>query len=300
MIKPGRLHMLSPNMVGVLWMLMAVTTLTGMFAVAKHLMQTLPVLEVGAFRMVMSLAFFIPWLMHNGLSALHSERHFAHFWRAVFGATSLFCAVYAVHYLRLADATVLTFTIPLWSIILAAVIIKERIRARRVIATIVGFSGVILVVQPQAGLEPAALIALLAAVLASAAITTMKTLTRTEPSNRIVFFFLFYGSLILGIPALFIFEMPSLVEWGWLLLLGLFGSSGQYFLTRAYAAGEMTIIAPFDFTRVIIAAIIGFFIFGEIPDIWGFTGSAVIISSCAYIVHREATLKKRRETPGSD
>lgn len=291
--ESGRLHRLSPNSVGVLWMLMAVTTLTAMFAVAKHLMQTLPVLEIGAFRMLMSLAFFIPWLIHRGFGVLRTERHFAHFWRSFFGATSLFCAIYGVHYLLLADAMVLTFTIPLWSIILAALIVGERIRARRVIATIVGFGGVMLVVQPQAGIEPAALVALLAAVLASAAITTMKTLTRTEPSNRIVFYFLFYGTLILGIPALFVFEMPSGTEWGWLVLLGLFGSSGQYFLTRAYAAGEMTIIGPFDFTRVIVAVILGFFIFDEVPDAWGFTGAAIIICSCGYIVYREATLKKR-------
>lgn len=295
----ARPSFLTPNVVGVLWMLLAVNMLTGMFAVARHLMETLPVLEVGMFRMLMALLFYIPWLMKYGFSRLQSERHFAHFWRAFFGATSLLCGIYAVHHLPLADATVLTFTIPLWSIIFAALFLRERIRLRRTVATAVGFAGVLLVVKPQAGIEPATLVALLAAILATGAIATMKNLTRTEPSDRIVFYFLAYGTLILGIPALFVMEMPTPAEWGWLVVLGFLGSFGQIFLTRAYAAGEMTVVAPFDFTRIIIAGIFGYFLFDELPDAWAFAGAAIILASCAYIVHREATLRKRAVSAGT-
>lgn len=282
----------SPNVVGVLWMLVAVTLLTGMFAAAKHLMTTLPILEVGMFRFFMSLLFYLPWLAANGLSAIKSERPFAHFWRAFFGATSLLAGIYAVHHLLLADATVLLFTIPLWSILLAALFLGERVRLRRSMATIAGFIGVLMMVKPHAGIEPAAFVALLGAILATCAITTMKNLTRTEPTERIVFYFLFYGFLILGIPALIVFEMPTPTEWMWLVLLGVFGSSGQYCLTRAYAAGEMTIVAPFDFTRIIIAGLVGYLFFNELPDAWGLAGAAVIMGSCVYIVRREAMIRK--------
>lgn len=284
--------MLTPNVRGVLWMLLAVCTLTGMFAVAKHLVTTLPVEEVSMFRMAMALLFYIPWLIRYGFGALATARPFAHFWRAFFGATSLLCGIYAINELLLADATVLLFTIPLWSILLAALVLGERVRIRRSIATVVGFAGVVLIVQPQGGVEPAALIALLGAILASCAITTMKNLTRTEPSDRIVFYFLFYGTLLLAIPAALVFRMPTPLEWGWLVLLGFFGSSGQYFLTRAYAAGEMTIVAPLDFLRVIVAGVLGYVLFEEIPDAWAFAGAAVVVSACAYIVRREAMLRK--------
>lgn len=285
---------LSPNVVGVLWMLVAVILLTGMFAAAKHLMTTLPVFEVGMFRFFMSLLFYLPWLASNGLSAIKTERPFAHFWRGFFGATSLLAGIYAVHHLLLADATVLLFTIPLWSILLAALFLGERVRLRRSMATIAGFIGVLLMVKPHAGIEPAAFVALFGAILATCAITTMKNLTRTEPLERIVFYFLFYGFLILLIPALFVFEMPTPTEWMWLVLLGIFGSSGQFCLTRAYAAGEMTIVAPFDFTRIIVAGLVGYLFFNELPDAWGFAGAAVIMGSCVYIVRREAMI--RRET----
>ena len=288
----GRIKILGPNIRGAIWMVLAVIILTGMFAVAKHLMQTLPMLEVAMFRFLMSLFFFLPWLMKNGFSVLKSDRPFGHFWRSFFGATSLLAGMYAIHHLLLADATVLTFTIPLWSIILAALFLGERVRLKRSLATFIGFAGVILVVKPQSGIEPATLVALLAAILASCAITTMKDLTRTEPSNRIVFYFLLYGTIILGIPTLYIFQIPTMNEWLWLGLLGFFGSTGQYCLTQAYAAGDMTIIAPLDFTRVIVAGIIGYLIFDEIPDAWACTGAIIVISACAFIVHREAVLKQ--------
>ena len=299
MLPARTLPLLTPNVVGVLWMLVAVSLLTAMFVLTKHLMKTLPILEVGMFRMLMALAFCIPWLIKNGFGALRTERPFSHFWRAFFGSTSFLAAIYAVHHLRLADATTLTFTIPLWSIIFAALFLGERIRLRRSLATVAGFVGVLLVVKPQAGIDPAALVALLAAILATGSIATMKNLTRTEPSDRIVFYFLFYGTLILSIPGLFVLEMPSLAEWGWLVLMGFFGSTGQLCLTRAYAAGEMTVVAPFDYTRIIIAGLFGYLLFDEVPDAWAFAGVTVILISCAYIVRRDAILRKQAAEAGA-
>jgi drug/metabolite transporter (DMT)-like permease len=81
-----------------------------------------------------------------------------------------------------------------------------------------------------------------------------------------------------------------------MVFLGMLGSSGQYFLTRAYGAGEMTIIAPFDFTRIIIAGLLGYFLFDELPDTWGFVGATIIMLSCAYIVRREAMIRKETAT----
>ncbi len=283
---------ISSNVLGVLWMLVAVSLLTGMFGIAKVLMQTMPIAEVGMFRFLTSLLFMLPWLMTNGLGVLKTERPFAHFWRSFFGATSLLAGIYAVHHMLLADATVLTFTIPLWSIIMAALFLGERVRFRRALATVIGFGGILLVVKPQTGIEPAALVALLAAILATCALTTMKNLTRTEPSNRIVFYFLFYGLIILAIPASLDFKMPEGEEWLWLFALGFVGSTGQYCLTRAYAAGEMTIIAPMDYLRIIIAVGMGIIFFDEFPDAWAMTGGVIVLASCGYIVRREAMLRK--------
>ncbi len=275
----------------------AVLALTAMFAVAKHIAASgLPVLEISMFRMVVSLLFYLPYIIRVGAAGMRTTRPAAHFRRGFLGAVSLFCMMYAVANLILADAMVLGFTIPLWSILASALFLGERVRLRRTIATLAGFLGVVLVVQPQGGVAPAALVALLGAILASGAIITMKDLTRTEPADRIVVYFFVVGTLVLIGPAIYVWQTPTWEQWGWLFLLGLFGSVGQTFLTRAYAAGEVTVVAPLDFTRVIVAGLIGFVLFNELPDQWGFAGTAVIIAACAYIVRREAMLKKDRPT----
>jgi drug/metabolite transporter (DMT)-like permease len=284
---------LTANVRGVLWMMAAVSALTSMFAVGKHLAATgLPVTEIAMIRMAASLMFYLPWLIRHGAAGMRTERPAGHFWRGFLGATSLFCMMYAVAHLILADAMVLGFTIPLWSILFSALFLGERMRLPRSVATVAGFAGVVLVVQPQGGIAWAALVALLGAILASGAIITMKDLTRTEPADRIVVYFFIIGTLVLVGPAIYVWRWPTPEQWGWVVLLGLFGWSGQIFMTRAYAAGEVTIIAPLDFTRVIIAGIIGFVLFNELPDIRSLVGTAVIIASCVYIVRREATLKQ--------
>ena len=151
-------------------MMAAVSALTGMFAVAKHLAATgLPVMEIAMFRMVTSLIFYVPWLIRHGAAGMRSERPVGHLWRGILGAVSLLCMMYAVAHLMLADAMVLGFTIPLWSILLSALFLGERLRLRRSVATVVGFAGVVLVVQPQGGITWAALVALLGAIIASGA-----------------------------------------------------------------------------------------------------------------------------------
>ncbi len=283
----------SGNVQGVLFMLAAVTLLTSMFGVTKQLTTSgLPVLEVAMFRMSVAWLFYLPWFIRDGRAALATERLPAHFCRAFFGATSLLCMVYAVDRLLLADAMVLGFTFPLWTILLSAVFLGEKVRLRRSLATVIGFIGVVVVVRPQAGVDPAMLVALLAAVLITAAIITMKKLTMTEPPNRIIFYFFTIATLLLLPPAVVVWQTPSAAQWAWLAALGFVGSFGQYWLTRAYQAGEVTIIAPMDFLRLPLAALIGYLVFREVPDLWGFVGAAIIIATCVYIVRREAMLKK--------
>jgi drug/metabolite transporter (DMT)-like permease len=292
--SPG---LLTPNLKGALWMLAAVTVLTAMMAVIKHLTKTMPVLEVAMFRMLMGLPFYLPWLLQVGWAGLRTERPWAHVARGFFGCTSLLCMTYAVANLLLADATVLTFTIPLWMIVLSALFMGERIRLRRTIATICGFAGVVMLVKPHGGIDPAVIVAILGAILACIAVMIMKSLTRTDSPDRIVVYFLLSGTVFLMGPAIYVWQWPTLAEWGWLVVLGLFGSSGQYMLTRAYGNGELTIVAPLDFLRVLVAGVMGYFLFDELPDAWGFAGATVIVLSCVYIVRRDAMLRRAVQTP---
>ena len=267
-------------------MLLAVTTLTTMFVVVKHMAMELPVFVVAIARTFFALCMLTPWLIRSGPGVLRTRRPGLHFFRAFFGITAFVTLVFALEELIMADAMVLAFTSPFWSILIGAIILNEIIRGRRIAATIVGFCGMLLIVKPHLGVEPAMILALGSAVLTSSAMISMKNLSSTEPPTRIVFYFMFFGTLILLPGAAYTWETPTLTQTCWLFLAGVLGAIGQDFLARAYDAGEVSIVAPFDFMRLPVAAILGFIVFSEIPDQWSVIGTIVIIASAVYLLRR--------------
>lgn len=289
------------NFRGILWMLLAVTTLTTMFVVVKQMAMELPVFVVAIARTFFALCMLMPWLIRSGPSALRTHRPGLHFIRALCGISAFVALVFAIETLILADAMVLAFTSPFWSILIGVVVLKEMIRGRRIAATVVGFCGMLLIVKPHLGVEPAMLLALFSAVLTSSAMISMKSLSATEPPTRIVFYFMFFGTLVLLPPAALTWETPTLIQTGWLLLAGVLGAIGQDFLARAYDAGEVSIVAPFDFMRLPVAAILGYIVFSELPDQWSIIGTLVIIASAIYLLRRgHIERRQEREAPAGD
>jgi drug/metabolite transporter (DMT)-like permease len=275
------------NLRGIMWMLAAVIALTLMFAIVKQMVMELPVFVVAIMRTAFALVLLVPWMIRVGPPGLKTDRVGAHAFRAFLGASSFVCVVYALSKLLLADAIVLAFTSPLWSILVSAVILGEIAGLRRIAATLVGFIGVLLVVRPHGGIEPATLVALGSALLTSLAMITMKRLTATEPPTRIVFYFFVFATVILLIPAIVTWQTPTPVQWAWLFGAGLLGALGQDWLARAYDAAEVTIVAPLDFLRLPISAVLGFALFHEIPDRLSILGMLIIIAASLYIARRE-------------
>ncbi len=294
---PGAYQPKLNNVRGVLWMLAAVTTLTTMFAIVKQMSIEVPIFVVALARTFFALCMLTPWIVRNGRAGIGTTRPGLHFVRAFFGITAFVCVVFALEHLILADVMVLAFTSPFWSILIGAIVLHEAIRGRRVAATLVGFCGVLMIVKPQGGIEAAMLLALLSAILSSCAMISMKSLSSTEPPTRIVFYFMFFGTLIMLPGAVLTWETPTLVQTGWLLLAGVLGAVGQDFLARAYDAGEIGIVAPFDFMRLPVAALLGYLIFNELPDPWSIAGTVVIVASALYLMRRgRIEQKERRET----
>jgi drug/metabolite transporter (DMT)-like permease len=280
------------NVRGIMWMMLAVTMLTTMFVIIKQMANELPVFVVAIARTFFSLCILMPWLFRTGLIGLRTTRLPAHFLRSFCGIAAFVCVVAALEHLILADAMVLAFTAPFWSIIISAIVLHEVVRGRRIVATAVGFVGVLMIVKPQGGIEPAMLLALGSALLTSLAMITMKRLSSTEPPTRIVFYFMLFGTLVLLPPAVLTWETPNLVQIGWLMLAGTLGALGQECLARAYDAGEVSIVAPFDFMRLPISALLGYIVFAELPDEWSIAGTAIIVAAAIYLLRRGAQEKK--------
>ncbi len=269
-------------------MLLAVVALTAMFAIIKQMASELPFVVVALMRTSVALLVLAPWLVRQGWSGLATRRPGLHFLRSLLGIGAFVGVVFAIDRLLLSDLMVLSFTSPLWLILFSALFLGERIRRHRTLATIVGFFGVIMVVKPQAGIDPAMPVALLSAILAAGAMIALKRLSRTEPPDRIVFYFFLSGTLFLIGPAIAVWQTPSLAQSGWLAAIGLLGSFGQRWLTRAYEAADVTAVAPLDFLRIPIAAAFGFLLFDELPDAWSAAGSALIIAALVFVTRRAA------------
>lgn len=274
------------NVRGILWMIAAVTLLSTMFVVIKQMTLELPIFVVALARTFFSLSLMTPWVARNGLRGIKTRRIKEHIFRGVCGTGAFLCVVAALQHLLLADVMVLAFTAPFWSIIISIIVLHEVVRGRRIAATVVGFCGVLMIVKPQGGIEPMMLLALFSALLTSLAMITMKRLSATEPPSRIVFYFMLTGTLVLLPPAIYTWQTPNLEQLAWLIFAGTLGFAGQECLARAYDAGEVSIVAPFDFVRLPISAFFGWLVFNELPDEWSIAGTVIIICAAVYLMRR--------------
>lgn len=282
------------NLIGVLWMLAAVTALSAMFTILKHMTTELPVFVVAIMRTFTALLCMTPWLMRVGPSGIATNRMTTHFLRSFFGISAFACVMYALSKLLMADVMVLAFTTPFWSIFISGLVLGEVIHRYRIVATLVGFCGVVLIIKPHGGIDPAMLFALFSAVLTSGAMISMKSLSATEPPDRIVFYFFLYGTLVLLPGAAYTWQTPNLMQFGWLAAAGFLGTIGQVFLARAYSAAEVSVVAPFDFMRLPLAALFAFIFLAEIPDSLSGLGTLIVIAALLYITRREAQDRARK------
>jgi drug/metabolite transporter (DMT)-like permease len=194
----------------------------------------------------------------------------------------------ALNYLPLAKLSALMFTCPLFATVGAALVLREKIGPARLGSLAVGFSGALLVMRP--GLEEMTTgiwLAIVAAATWGAALVLIKLQSRTESSLTIA---IYAANLLLPFSlaaALFFWAWPSLVSLVWLAGIGLLGTIGQIALGNAFRRADASVVLPFDFTKLIWAALVGYIMFGEVPDIWTWVGGAVIFASSLFIAYRE-------------
>lgn len=289
------LRRLPANVQGALWLVCGGFIFTSTSVMIRLLSHQIESVQTAFFRAVIGLVLLLPMIASGRVVPWHSKRIRGHFWRTLMGTTSMVLGFYAVSLLPLADATAIAFSQPLFSVLVAVVLAKEKVRWRRWTATIVGFAGVLVMVRPGEGsLQLGALVALANAATVAMSILLVKRLSDSESPLMILTQFAIFSTLFLAPPALWVWRWPDL--WGWLLAVGIALSAtvGQYFWVQAFKAGEMSAVAPFEYVRLPFAVFMGWLIFGELPVVWTYVGAAIVIASALYIAHREHTLAKER------
>ncbi len=273
---------------------MMASTLTGSALVAaiRHLAAEIHPFEMVFFRSFFGLVFFAPWLIRQGLAPFRTRHIVLHGARSALQVATSLAFFTALTMAPLAKITALQFSAPLFATVLALVVLRETIRARRIAALVVGFAGTLIIVRPGfVAFDLGSALVLISAVMIGLIMILIKILSRLESSATITFYAALLGTPFALIAALPVWRTPSAEHWPWLIAIGFLGSLSQLAFTQAFKEADVTAVLPLDFTRLIWIAFIGYAVFGEIPDVWTWFGGAVIFSSATYIAFREIRTK---------
>jgi drug/metabolite transporter (DMT)-like permease len=180
------------------------------------------------------------------------------------------------------------FTAPLFAIAMAILWLKEKVRARRWIVLLVGFSGALVLVRPSfGGIGKGELFLLVAAVFWSVALLIIKNLSKTESSMTITVYMVLSMTPLTGIAAAFYWQWPTWQQIAVLGIMAAFGNVGQVTLTQALKIADTSLVLPLDFLRLIWGSVFGLIAFAELPDAWTWIGGAMIFTSTTWLTLRE-------------
>jgi drug/metabolite transporter (DMT)-like permease len=235
------------------------------------------------------------------MTAIYTRQPFGQFLRGLISAVGMFANFSALARIPLADVTAIGFASPLITVALAATILKERVRIFRWSAVIVGFIGVIVMLLPHLDIGRYAavatatttigsLLALASAFTNAAAIIQTRLLVRSERTASIVFYFSLFVA-VAGAAALpFGWHTPTLIEFLELSALGVFGGLGHILLTESYRHASASVIAPFDYSAMLWALILGYWMFDEVPGTLVLVGAGIVVLAGLFVIWRERKL----------
>lgn len=206
--------------------------------------------------------------------------------RSIFGTIGILCNFYAVDHMALADASMLNKMSPFFAILFSLLLLKERISLVQMAAVTGAFLGSLLIIKPT-GFDMArfsALVGLLGGLGAGVAYTFVRLLgTRGEKGPFIVCFFSGFSTLVLLPVLLFDYTPMTLAQLVWLLLAGVAASGGQFGITAAYCYAPARDISVYDYSQIVFSAILGFFLFGQLPDVYSWIGYLVICGMAVWM-----------------
>jgi len=273
---------------GILWMVASTVCFALTFGLIRYLSVKFHVFEVVLFRALLAIVFMLPWLWRSGVGVLRVHGWVRYIARAVLGYAAMVAWYYALTVMPLADASALQFTMPLWAMVLAVLVLREHAGVHRWSATLAGFAGALIIIRPGfADTGAVALLALGAAALYAVCNIITKTLTSGTTPVAVTFNgFLFGLPLALG-PAVYTWTAPGWADVPWLIAFGLVTVGAHVALTRALAVADASVVGPVDYLRLPCVAAIGFVFFSEVPDLWTWAGATVIVASTWYLTVSE-------------
>lgn len=273
------------------WLVCASASFLLMMSLARRLSGDIDMLVIVFWRALFGVMFMLPWLARNGLGVMRTTKIKGHMMRTLMAYGGMLCMFYAATMMPLADITSIAFARPMLASMLAIMILGEPMLARRWGATAVGLIGALIIIRPGIIELNVGIWVVIGAVVINSGFAVMaKYLLRTDAPDTTALYMTTFLTPLALVPALFVWQWPTLDQFMWLLLFGALGMISQRTLVRAYHAADATLVLSFDFLKLPLAALIGLVLFSEFPDFWVWAGGGVICASAVYITRREARL----------
>ncbi len=289
-------HMRTNNiLLGSIFILLGELCFVTMGSLVKLLAETMPSQNIVFFRNLFGLLTLAPILINIGFSSLKTRVIHFHLLRSLAGIGAMYCFFYALAKLPLADAMLLKITVPLFIPIIAFLWISEYVSIRTILAITIGFTGVVIILKPTGTIQLASFAGLLGGALAALAKVTIRRMSGTESTSTIVFYFATISLIVSFIPLLKYWQNPTIYEWWLLILLGIVGTFGQLFLTKAYTLAPASRVGPFTYSSIVFASIIGWIFWEEKITLLTVSGAMLIIFAGVLIFHE----KQLNENPKS-
>ena len=293
---------------GISFKLISALLFAAMSALVRQLGDVAPVGQMVFFRSAFAILPVVVIYALRGelMTAVRTGRPLGQLGRGMLSVCGMFTNFSALTRLPLADATAISFASPLITVALARIILKERVRIYRWSAVLVGFAGVIVMLIPHfdighyaatgaaATAAVGSLLAMASAFCNAGTVIQTRRLTQSETTSSIVFYFSLVCAIAGALTLPFAWHSPTPAELTKLVMLGILGGVAHIFLTESYRHASASVVAPFDYSSMIWALLLGYWLFGELPDALVYLGATIVAGAGLFVIWRERVLGLRR------
>jgi drug/metabolite transporter (DMT)-like permease len=263
-----------------LWMAGWLALMLVMVVAGRETTREMNVFELMEIRSVIGFCLLLPFVYRNGgFASMTTRRLPQHIGRNLVHYAAQLGWFFALTLIPIGQVVAIEFTMPIWTALLAASFLGERITAWKAVAILLGIVGVVIIVRPATGeVNPGQLIALAAAVGFGVSMALVKSLTRTESALAIIFWMIVVQGVAGLIPTLYVWAWPSAYVWFWVVVIAICGTFSHYCLASAMRYADATVVVPMDFLRVPLTATAGWLLYSERLDLFTVLGAVLILT----------------------
>ena len=282
-----------PAWLAAFWMTGALFSFMAMAVSGRELTAAYSIFQILFFRSLIGVVLIGALVARTGFGQLKTARPGAHLIRNLAHFGGQYGWFYGLAWISLAEVIAIEFTTPIWTALLAWLLLGERLTLPRVLAVVLGIAGLLLILRPGTGvLHPAALAVLAGALGYATSYIQTKSLTRTDTPLCILFYMTLMQLPFGMVPALLDWKAPTLNALPWILLVGVTAMSAHYCMARAFRLADATVVVPMDFMRLPLIALVGYLFYQERVDGYLLVGAALMFSGNLINIRAE-----QRKTP---